>query len=229
VDDCLAVADFGDVVILSDQFNELRTPGAQHIRVENWKDKIGYCRALWYQVPLFIKTEFMMMIQWDSWIVHPNFWKPEFLSYDYIGAPWTYHDDINVGNSGFSIRSKRLMDIIKDRDEFPLNDSAEDFMICRSGYRNILAERGITWAPEKLAYDFSIETSCPEGFNKSFGFHGIFLWPYFLEKDRLIERAKLAAKSRYINNTMYFDGNRMLDEMISRAPWLTFFIGERKW
>ena len=38
-------------------------------------------------------------------------WRPEFLDYDYIGAVWPHVlDKYNVGNGGFSLRSKALLE-----------------------------------------------------------------------------------------------------------------------
>ncbi len=224
VQDCLDAADFGDVLIMADQFNELRFPGAKHVLVQNWPEKIGYSRCLWFQMPLYVKTEHVMIIQWDSWITHPQLWKPEFLDYDYIGSPWKFKE-LNVGNSGFSLRSKRLMDcIIKNKERFPLNTDSEDYMLSRIYQPTLKKYFGFEWAPEDLAFQFAVETNTPKGWRNSFGFHGIFAWPYMLEKDRLIERGKLAAKSKYINTVVYDTGKTMLDEMLLRCPWLTFFI-----
>ena len=40
-----------------------------------------------YEVPRYIRTSHAMFIHWDSWIVDPSMWRPQFLDCDYIGAP----------------------------------------------------------------------------------------------------------------------------------------------
>ena len=73
-----------------------------------------------YELPKHVNTEFAMLIHDDGFVVNPDSWRPEFLEYDYIGAPWplpapndkvSYRDIdgelIRVGNS-VSLRSKKL-------------------------------------------------------------------------------------------------------------------------
>jgi len=227
LDDCLAVADFGDVLVISDQFNELRTPGANHIRVESWPNKLGYARALWYQMPLEVKTPHVMIIQWDSHIIKPELWRDEFLDYDYIGSPWPLDDGLCVGNSGFSLRSKRLMDfLIENKETYPLTKPSEDAVLSRTYRRAIEKETGFTWAPLTTANHFAHEWNIHLDQN-CFGFHSCWGWPYVLDKDRLIDRARLAVESQYIATTVYINENTMLEELFNSAPWLRFFIQEK--
>jgi hypothetical protein len=213
VDDCLAAADFGEVLILSDSFSQLRVPGASHYRVENWPNKLGYAKALWHVVPLYVKTAQVLIIQWDSWIIRPELWRPEFSSYDYIGAPWHYEDGFDVGNSGFSLRSNALMQfLLANKLTYPPVQPAEDELLSRL-YRTELEKHGFVWAPKEVAVDFSREGYVPDGLLNSFGFHGTFNWHKVLGPDQFEERIKLAASSPYIRRS------GMLDEVIRLAPW----------
>ena len=56
----------------------------------------------------------MLIIQHDGFILNHKAWDNEFLNYDYIGAPvyWMGNKLIEVGNGGFSLRSKKLLKII---------------------------------------------------------------------------------------------------------------------
>ena len=55
----------------------------------------------------------MLLIQWDGYVVNPEAWDPAFLGCDYLGAKWYWHDDgMRVGNGGFSLRSRRLLDAL---------------------------------------------------------------------------------------------------------------------
>ncbi len=220
VDDCLAATDFGDVLILSNKFDELRVPGAQHVLVEDWPDKFGYCRALWHQMPLHVKTSHVLIIQWDSHIIRPDLWRDEFLYYDYIGAPWGYPDRMNVGGSGFSLRSKRLMDhLIEKKHTYPVIMDSEDHLLCRVWRAYIEGTTDFRWAPEDVAFDFSVEENRRE--HPSFGFHGIFNWPRVLGRERLIERARLARQNPQIRDDIrYVSGNSMFTELLKHAPWL---------
>ena len=54
-----------------------------------------------------------------------------FLNYDYIGAPWPHHQDFNVGNGGFSMRSAKLINAVQNFISPDDLNSAEDVVICR--------------------------------------------------------------------------------------------------
>ena len=60
-----------------------------------------------------IRTDFFQIIQWDGHVITPNAFRPNFLEFDYIGAVWPHHKTRRVGNGGFSLRSKRLMETVE--------------------------------------------------------------------------------------------------------------------
>jgi hypothetical protein len=106
----------------------------------------------------------------------------EFLQYDYIGAPWWYNDECNVGNGGFSLRSKKLQTILQN-DPIIFETDCEDHNICRT-YGNYLKSKGVKFAPEDVASTFSIEGDLHgkvsgrekyngDTWNGEFGFHGL--------------------------------------------------------
>ncbi len=115
---------------------------------------------MWYELPDHIKTKWAINIQWDSWIVNADCWTDEFLKYDYVGAPWWYNDNHNVGN-GCALRSLALMQFLKaNKESFPLSISQEDHLIGRV-YRPALEESGFKWPSEMLASRFSVECTRP--------------------------------------------------------------------
>jgi hypothetical protein len=118
----------------------------------------------------YIQTDFCMIVQHDGFVLNPYLWQDAFLDYDYIGAPWWYQDGHNVGNGGFSIRSRRLM--LELLEPFYDDVHPEDDRICRK-YRKRLESKGFTFAPEWLAKQFSWEgnPTYPEFKNDTFGYH----------------------------------------------------------
>jgi hypothetical protein len=119
----------------------------------------------------YIKTDFALFMHLDGYIVHPERWEPQFLAYDYIGAPWpvTLNAD-RVGNGGFCIKSRRLMNYVAT---LPWKQLPGDVTVC-SHYRQHLISKGFTFAPIEVAGRFSRELDCPETPDPlSFGFHGI--------------------------------------------------------
>lgn len=134
----------------------------------------------------FCPTNFLLNIHDDGFVINSSAWTDDFLKYDYIGALWPVglHDpkvkeDDRCGNGGFSLRSKRLLEIAAlycPAYAYP----NEDRVICGL-HRNIFIEKGIKFAPDNIACQFSIEDdSIPEAKGqshkdrfslKSFGFH----------------------------------------------------------
>lgn len=175
--ECLKRASFGDVLIVADP-----------------KD---YERFFHYEMPKQIKTSHVLAIQWDSWIINPSAWRGQFLAYDYIGAPWWYADEYNVGNSGFTLLSKRLMEFLASHeDEFPVG-KPYDHVLCRE-YQKRLSQ--FKWAPSDLAWHFSFERTAKYPLTEVFGFHGLFNFPFVLDKDALEKRLKLASKEPWITD-----------------------------
>lgn len=123
-----------------------------------------------------IDTEHVLIIHADGYIQNVNAWDNSWLQYDYIGATWAYKDNMNVGNGGFTLRSKKLLDILSTLD-LP-NYHPEDDIICRQLRPWLEKEHNIKFAPEEVANRFSIEaygSSVFPGGNKysgQFGFHG---------------------------------------------------------
>jgi hypothetical protein len=195
LDDCMAAVDFGDVVIFSNDFATLWTSGARHVTVRDWEDKVGWSRCSWLHAPLYLKTSHSLSIQWDAWVLDPTAWLNKFLDYDYIGSIWPkVTDGHNVGNGGFSLRSKRLTDyVIEHSDKFPIDVSNDDWLFSRGDYRERLEAAGFRWAPTELARIFSFEMERP---TKTFGFHHSYNFSHVLEGERLEERRRLVRETK---------------------------------
>ena len=188
MEDSLRNIEFGDAVIFSDE--PIEVAGARWVKVPKWPN-IGECsHFMWYELPDHIETKWAINIQWDSWIVDVGCWTDEFLQYDYVGAPWWYDDNLNVGN-GCALRSRSLMRFLQtNKEQFPLSVSQEDHLIGRI-YRPALEKSGFRWAPETLASQFSLECARPSEDSRHFMFHDSFNFPFALEGERLAERVRL--------------------------------------
>jgi hypothetical protein len=203
IEDCLSRVKFGDVKIFSDRIG----PDITNIEGEDFSNFV------YNVIPSKIKTSHILFIQWDSWVINPYMWKNEFLDYDYIGAPWGYTDGLNVGNSGFCIRSKALLDyLVAHRQQFPIGEP-EDGLLCR--YQRLSLPQ-FKWASTETAQDFSFERTKPSIESLHFGFHGIFNWPFVLRPDELSKRMKIARKDPYIQKSGML---RRIDQ-ISEIHWL---------
>jgi hypothetical protein len=128
-----------------------------------------------------ITTPYVLLIQWDGFIINPSNWSDRFTEYDYIGAPWVDGKMIDqIGNGGFSLRSKKLLEALHDPDVE--TENPEDVCICINN-RVLLEEKyGIKFAPVSIAKDFS----CERGeIGQSFGFHGLFNFDGIFSKEQL--------------------------------------------
>lgn len=166
----LQKAEFGDVVLLSDQRPSAPRPDIRHVEIERLSSRADYSRFMLHDLHRHVFTPHALCVQWDGYVLRGSAWDPSFLEYDYIGAVWpSFADGHDVGNGGFSLRSKKLLEACR---ELPFDGSRmEDVIICRDR-RVQLEERGIRFAPSAVARQFSYERTRPEG--NEFGFHGAF-------------------------------------------------------
>jgi tetratricopeptide (TPR) repeat protein len=170
---------FAEVLFLTDRL--YKVPGVRVEQIPPIRDRAAYSNFVVKQLRGHIGTPHVLLIQWDGYIVNPSAWADEFLQYDYIGAPWGwYKDAYRVGNGGFSLRSKRLLDALADPEIMAIDP--EDEAICRR-YRPLLEERyGIRFAPEEVAARFSFETTYTR--EMPFGFHGLYnMWLFIAEDE----------------------------------------------
>lgn len=145
------------------------------VKIDEIKSKEEYSHFIVKELWKHINTDFVLVVQHDGYVLNGDAWEGEFLEYDYIGAPWLYIDGRNMGNGGFSIRSKKLMEIIGNDSGIEITHP-EDDAIGRL-YRDYLEKNyNIKFAPDELGDKFSFELRepiCP-----TFGFHGNFHKPY---------------------------------------------------
>lgn len=159
---------FGAVLLLSDRPPPPDTPATWR-QIAPIGSRHAYSRFMLHELAAHLTTSHALCVQWDGYVLDPARWDPAFLDYDYIGAPWPHFaDGHTVGNGGFSLRSRRLVEACA---ALPVPDEAEDVAICRT-HRAALEAQGLRFAPEALARRFAYERIAPTG--DEFGFHGAF-------------------------------------------------------
>jgi hypothetical protein len=185
---CAGCIDFGAVKMLCSALPTSTDPRVQYIRIPPI-DFLGYSRFMIEALNGYVETSHCLVVQADGFVLDPARWHQQFLEYDYIGAPWPEYvaitgpgnrrlrlDKNPVGNGGFSLRSKKLLEVTSglrvDNLNFPLK--SEDLLICHYLYDDMRAA-GIGFAPPEIAALFSIES--PRGLygqslDTVFGFHG---------------------------------------------------------
>jgi hypothetical protein len=219
--DCLRYADYGEVLVFSDR--KIDVPGAVQSLVGDDVAADVHSIVKFFLYGSWIervKTPFVQLLHWDSWIVDPALWTPAFLDYDYIGAPWWHGDGRNVGCGAFALRSVALMRFLAaNRERYPYV-YPEDDILCRR-YRPSLQQAGFTWAPENLALQFCFEcTRTDPGRGRHFSFHEVRNWPLVLPRDELLDRVKLAMRHEYLHRS------GKLAQLLTCAPWVGRYLVE---
>ena len=106
--------------------------GIRFAKVDKIRNRADYSNFILKDLLGHIETEFVLCIQWDGYILDARNWSEEFLSVDYVGARWPhFNDGHDVGNGGFSLRSRRLLKACSD-DRIGGGGEAEDVAICRT-------------------------------------------------------------------------------------------------
>ena len=174
-------ADFAEVTVLTNLALEVPTRPIAPLR-----DIRDYNRFLMRDLVEHVTTPFVLIFQWDGFLLDPARWSDEFLDYDYVGAPWTEAaapPGQRVGNGGFSIRSRRLLEALQDPKLDYDPTKGEDQLICHKLRPALESRHGIRFAPLELARRFSFEHDRPA--DPTFGFHGHFNLPLAMPEDDL--------------------------------------------
>lgn len=187
-----------------------------------------------------IATEHCLVTQWDGFVIDPSAWSDEFLQYDYIGALWRDRPgDLAVGNGGFSLRSRRLLQALLDPAIHPVNP--EDLCICELNRSYLQRRHGIRFAPASVAARFSYEHVRSSG--PTFGFHGILNVADALHGEEMLDLARrmtvdmaLGGGARTLARRLVYSGQyQAAGEILRRRVaggdrrWRTLSLYPRMW
>ncbi|QNE05889.1 DUF5672 family protein [Croceicoccus marinus] len=177
---CMAQIDFAEALLFTDSASIERLPpidsAIRIVEIAPLLSSAAYSNFILQGLPGHVTSDFCLVVQWDGHVIDAGHWQDEFLDYDYIGASWPQFDDgHDVGNGGFSLRSRCLMALCRSS-EFTAHHP-EDIAIGRTN-RAFLEARGMRFAPRDLADRFAAERAGDP--DVSFGYHGVFLMPRVL-------------------------------------------------
>ncbi len=164
---------FGACKLLTDASVNYAHPEIEMVPIAPLRSSAAYSDFLLAELIDHVDTTHCLVAQWDGQVLDAGRWQDAFLDYDYIGASWPQFDDgHDVGNGGFSLRTRRLMDLCRDPAFVPAHP--EDVAIGRIN-RAWLEGQGIRFAPHDLADAFAAErTGDPR---QTFGYHGVWNMP----------------------------------------------------
>lgn len=173
IENSLRQIDVKEVLVFSD--NSLLASGYRHIPIKKIASINEYNQLILAELPRYLNCDYYLLIQYDGFALNRHKFSPDFLSCDYIGALWPQHPFHRVGNGGFSMRSRRIIEATAQLSVLHSNEEPEDAFICRT-IRPLLETRfKISFAPEDVAKRFSFEAIGQS--TDTFGFHGFYNLP----------------------------------------------------
>jgi hypothetical protein len=197
--------------------NECSNLEVEFIKIPSIDCARTYSDIVLYQLTEHTNEDHILIFQWDGFSIHPEVWTPNFLQYDYIGAPiYLPNNEVWIGNGGFSLRSRRLLDYLS-KEKFQIleisnDESAEDQVICTHA-RKLLEKQGFLFPKLNIASKFSYQNSPSR--DQSFGFHGIHNFPYFLSESKLLEVSnEIFARKNHPQFTIEFFANCLQQGML---------------
>ena len=168
--------DFGEVVLVTHKKPFGLPKGITYKHTDRLTDIDRFNYLIAYELGSYVNTDYVILVHYDGFIVHPEMWRKEFLDYDYIGSPWplptaehsTYYDAngniCRVGNS-VSLRSRRFLNYPKEAG-FEWKPAADGFynedifLCCMNKVK--FEEAGMRFAPIEVATLFGREHTIPE-------------------------------------------------------------------
>ena len=164
---CKAFADFGAVKFLTSKPNDYE----HTVQIDTPIYSINkYSEFMIERLADYVDTDYCLVVQWDGFILNPEAWTDEFMQYDFVGAPYGQHP-LHLGNGGFSLRSKKLLDELQTLSYFNFHKGVpEDKVICQL-LRPALENVGCKFPDLETAEKFSSEGL----WNGEFGFHDLNL------------------------------------------------------
>jgi hypothetical protein len=175
----------------------------------------------------YIETKFCLVTQWDSWIIDVNYWDPKFLNYDYIGALWPHYKENQVGNGGFSLRSKDLLEsakrLIEENPDYQI-PLIEDDYICREKRSYLEKNFNIKFASAYIANKFSCEGNGTP--INCFGFHSMNNFNFVMQDNsKLIQFLSILSNYHFSNRASYDLAKNLIKE--NRLDVAKFIIRKR--
>lgn len=161
---------FGAVKLLT----SIQSDDPRVINIPKINSTKQYSEFMIKELHKYVDTEFALIFQYDGFVLNSSAWTDEFFKYDYIGSPWYHLGNLRVGNGGFSLRSKKLLDWLGNNwKTINARIHPEDVYISRFA-RSYLEKEGMKFAPEEVASKFAMEGNERSVVWKGeFGFHGI--------------------------------------------------------
>lgn len=172
MDRCLEQCDFRSAKLLTDD-----TTRRYSVKIPKITSLEGYSNFIARELWKYVDTTHVLVCQADGYVLNGDAWTQHFLNYDFIGA--VFQQSKSVGNGGFSLRSKRLLEATA---KINPQESAhpEDAWISFKHRKQLETVFGIKFAEFQIAGKFALEgrsynsgvwNGMPVEWSGQFGFH----------------------------------------------------------
>jgi len=170
----LARCEFDRAQFLSDR--DCGVDEVAFVAIDPIRSLHAYSNFAIHKLHAHVSSRHVLVIQYDGFALNPAAWDARFLDYDYIGPAVRLPDGRAGGIGGFSLRSRRLLEALRDDPEIRKYDAekapyAEDIAICCAYRERLERQHGMRFAPADVADRFAAEAIVPT--SKVFGFHNL--------------------------------------------------------
>lgn len=170
----LARCGFERAQFLSDR--DCGVDGVAFTAIDPIRSLQAYSNFVVHGLHAHVTSPHVLVIQYDGFVLNPAAWDARFLHYDYIGPAVRLPDGRAGGIGGFSLRSRRLLEALRDDPEIRRYDAekapyAEDIAICCAYRERLERQHGMRFAPPDVADRFAAEAIVPTA--TTFGFHNL--------------------------------------------------------
>lgn len=176
--------DFQEALLFTDE--DIQHDWIKIVKINKINSTQEYSKFMINELPYLIgdNVPYILVVQADGFVINPHLWDDYFCLCDYIGAPWDlngcriWKKKSRIGNGGFSLRSRRLLDRLKEVKDYdgkiPEDSFISDFIWADNQHwplkDDTLHGAGIDFAV-KFAVECPLE-DYPFDLSKVFGFHG---------------------------------------------------------
>jgi len=170
----LARCAFAEALFFSDR--DCAVEGVRFVPIARIGSSADYSNFVVHRLHEHVASRYVLIVQYDGFVLNASAWQPAFLDYDYIGATISINRRTLVGNGGFSLRSRRLLEALRDDPDIRGYDArrdplSEDLAISDRFRPRLESRYGLRFAPERVADDFAAELKAPT--LRTFGFHNL--------------------------------------------------------
>lgn len=186
IERCKALCDFGAVKLLT----SVETNYPHRVEIDHLGSLSDYSVFMLSRIHEYVDTTHMLVCQHDGWVLNVGAWSPEWLERDYVGPLFIHKHQTNeksVGSGGFSLRSKRLMELVsRQLPRWAGNPDSTADLMRRAGcyedgaitltYRELILGAGMRYATPVEASKFAQGGNRDPAYHvvKPFGFHGLW-------------------------------------------------------